>query len=254
MKLLHRIYTFITQYIARRNNISLLEYFLIRYRQASWGQNTVKLKLKHANYITIRPRTSDLTVVDNFLLKQDYATTIPNALNIIDAGANIGCSTILFKKRYPKSTVVSIEPSKNNCEIFLQNTSGLEGVFLIHGALASKHNQYMEIIDKSVSPYSYQMKYSDKGIKTISINKIMEKYHWRHIDVLKLDIEGGEKDIFSCELDWLKATRQIIIELHDYKTSGCSQTLINSLCNRNFNISFQGENLILINNDVVGNK
>ena len=33
---------------------------------------------------------------------------------------------------------------------------------------------------------------------------------------MKIDIEGGEDDLFSGDLDWLERTPLVIIELHDW--------------------------------------
>jgi FkbM family methyltransferase len=45
-----------------------------------------------------------------------------------------------------------------------------------------------------------------------------------YIDLLKMDIEGGEKDVFKTNYEsWLSRTRVIIIEIHA-SIKGCRET------------------------------
>lgn len=50
------------------------------------------------------------------------------------------------------------------------------------------------------------------------------------IDILKMDIEGAEKEIFSLgDLGWLKSVRVIMIELHDKHFAGCAESFYRAL-------------------------
>ena len=53
-------------------------------------------------------------------------------------------------------------------------------------------------------------------LKTITIQNIMEKQNWDQIDILKMDIEGAERFIFTGEHhDFLQKVKTIAIEIHD---------------------------------------
>jgi predicted O-methyltransferase YrrM len=43
---------------------------------------------------------------------------------ILDAGANAGFSTLLFKLLWPDATVVSLEPDPSNFDMLKRNTAG----------------------------------------------------------------------------------------------------------------------------------
>ena len=43
----------------------------------------------------------------------------------------------------------------------------------------------------------------------------MKEFGMETIDILKVDIEGSEKEIFSNNLDWIDHVRVICIELHE---------------------------------------
>ena len=67
------------------------------------------------------------------------------------------------------------------------------------------------------------------------------------IDILKLDVEGAEKDIFesaNCG-KWLDCVRQIVVELHDRIVPGCSEALEHATEGRRFARSTSGECLVM---------
>ena len=52
------------------------------------------------------------------------------------------------------------------------------------------------------------------NIKAICMNTLLDKFSIDHIDLVKIDVEGAEKYIFSSNTGWLKKVDNIIIELH----------------------------------------
>ena len=73
----------------------------------------------------------------------------------------------------------------------------------------------------------------------------MKKMDWDHIDILKLDVEGAEKEIFSSNYeDWLPKTKVLIIELHDRMRKGCSKVVFSAISEYNFSLDISGENLV----------
>ncbi len=60
------------------------------------------------------------------------------------------------------------------------------------------------------------------------MEEIMSISHFKHIDLLKVDIEGAEKDLFGYRENnsWLKDIKLIIIELHgDYTVDALQNDL-----------------------------
>jgi hypothetical protein len=69
-----------------------------------------------------------------------------------------------------------------------------------------------------------------------------------HIDILKIDIEGSEKQVFTqvgASLDFLRITRCLVIEIHD--EFNCREDIYNILTANHFEISEAGEMTIAIN-------
>ena len=86
------------------------------------------------------------------------------------------------------------------------------------------------------------------SVPAFGIDDIMVKMGWEHIDILKLDVEGSEKEIFRSNFeDWLPKTRVLIIELHDRIREGCSKAVLAALSGYDFSLRIAGENLVFVN-------
>ena len=63
----------------------------------------------------------------------------------------------------------------------------------------------------------------------------MRRFGLNSIDLLKIDIEGSEKEIFDLNCKgWLAATKAILIELHDRYVPGCSNAFFKAIVDRPF--------------------
>ena len=90
-------------------------------------------------------------------------------------------------------------------------------------------------------------------MNAISIKALMKKYNIDFIDVLKLDIESSEKQVFSEDFSyWVARTKMIIIELHDSMKEGCAQQFFEAIHKTiaNYTFSIKGENVVIINKDI----
>ncbi len=139
---------------------------------------------------------------------------------IIDAGANIGASALYFSIGFPKGLVVAIEPERDNFALLAQNVSGLN-VTSIFGAIAACSG-LATVVDPGLGPWAYRTKSVDPNdrlsntVPQITINQIYESFHSDSIPfIVKIDIEGAEKDLFSRNTEWVDRTPLIVIELHD---------------------------------------
>ena len=107
----------------------------------------------------------------------------------------------------------------------------------------------MEIIDLGKGNWGLRVKESLPGklntIEGVSISQILEEHRPVSIDILKIDIEGSEKELFSknCK-DWLAKTKWIAIELHDNIDKEIPAIFYKAIEGLSFKKYYQGENLI----------
>jgi hypothetical protein len=84
-------------------------------------------------------------------------------------------------------------------------------------------------------------------IKAVTIDTLLKKSGFDKIDILKLDIEGAEREIFSKNFDsWLDKVDIIMIELHDRIKKGCTKAFYSAVNKYKWKKFKRGENIILI--------
>lgn len=228
--------------------------FRMLYLKSSKTSNRI-FKLKGLkNKIHLRLNSTDFSCFTDIMLDQSYNINIAEPEWIIDCGANIGLGTIFFKEKYPNTKIVAVEMEEENFEMLEKNTNSYNNVFLEKAAIWSSSGEDLTIVDWD-REWGYLVtdenkELLSKKVKSITINNIIEKYNLKVIDLVKIDIEGAEKEVFGKgENSWLWKTKILIIELHDRINPGSSKALFDSLAKHNFSLSLQGENLIFKLND-----
>lgn len=175
---------------------------------------------------------SDYSVFKQIFNEQEYGLILKTFLLnenfkgekiIIDAGANVGYTTTYFSNNLDNVRVFAVEPSEKNAEVFLKNTSYLKNknaVVLYQNALSDKENQFFETESnfRDGRDWSITTKEVANGtLKGITIDEIIRTNDLQYISLLKIDIEGAERFIFTKEndLSFLNKTQVIAIEIHD---------------------------------------
>jgi FkbM family methyltransferase len=162
--------------------------------------------------------------------RQDYAMhlrTLPRV--IIDAVAYTDYTAIYFAEKYPAAKIIAIEPVLSNFELLQRNTANYPQIFPINKALWYK-NTRIQIHDQSTGHWGYAVTENTVQtsiilgeIDTITVDDIMREFQINRIDLLKVDIEGAEKEIFEHCHQWIANIEVIAIELHARIKEKCSQ-------------------------------
>lgn len=210
-------------------------------------QSIHELKLDgFANPIYIRAIRADMqsflnTFIENYLELKPY---LAESGLVIDAGTNIGLTAVLFAKWWPKAKIVCIEPDQENYELALKNISNYPNITLIKGALWHKEadlkieaGQEDGFVVREINESCNNLR-SENVTKGVSIDHILRTYDMPHIDFLKMNIEGSEKEIFSENFQlWLPKTKAMLIELHDGKNAGCSKAVFQTVNQYDFAVA-----------------
>lgn len=158
-----------------------------------------------------------ITMVINFCGKE-YGR-IRQGDTVVDIGANIGAFSVVAARSGVK-TLISVEP---NSQAFMTLRKNIEegghshNVHLENRAVGSASGEII-YLPKESSPMNRQQKRPGndlEAVKTISLKSIIEKYHLRHIDILKVDCEGAEfTALYKCPPEVFAIIRNIRIEIH----------------------------------------
>lgn len=221
-------------------------------------KKTATLNVADARYpISLRAGNSDQLVFKQvFLLKEydldkDFGMTIPSDLGvIIDAGANIGLASVYFANRYPNAKIIAIEPETGNFQQLKKNTAAYKNIIPLQAALWNKKEELI-INNPGYGDWGFMVEENtakkDGAVQALSVSDLMEQYNLKTIDLLKIDIEGAEKEVFESGAEkWLPQTKTIVVELHDRMKPGCSRVFFDSIKQENFALLVSGENLICV--------
>lgn len=190
------------------------------------------LKLTIVNQIPLRLRTatSDCDVAAGSLVDDEYARIdCSNPSVIVDAGANIGTSAIAFARRYPQAKIFAIELEAENFHLLTLNTQPYANIVPIRAALAATAGD-KTVLDRMTGPWGYTIAPTSaptgatgQQVPGLTLDGLMQAHALEKIDLLKIDIEGGEKEIFETGGAWLDHTDVIAAELHDRICPGCDR-------------------------------
>lgn len=135
---------------------------------------------------------------------------------IIDCGANIGLSVLYFKQLYPNAIIVAFEPDKNVFRILEENCfyHNLSNVEVINKAVWNTETD-LDFFSEGGDAGRIALE-SDKTrivqVKTIRLRKYLNK----HVDFLKIDIEGSEGKVLKDCREFLKNVDRIFVEYHSF--------------------------------------
>jgi FkbM family methyltransferase len=173
--------------------------------------------------VTLRPRDGDLAVLYEVFAQEAYAISdelLPRSgvMSILDAGANIGLSALYMAARYPKARIFSIEPNPDNFALLKANTASEPRITPIRACVTATAGQKVYIPTSGRSSH-LQMNRDGKGIAVdgISIDQLCSEHKLDRIDLLKMDVEGAEQEIFAAPT-FLPKVRVIVAELHGHYT------------------------------------
>lgn len=172
---------------------------------------------------------------------------------IVDAGGNIGLSTLYFRQYFPSAEIIIIEPDDRNFDQIQKNIAinGYQHVTPVKAGLwtttdylsitqpAGLMNQTSLVVEKSDTPTT---------LKGTSLSDLMANHRLPAIDLLKIDIEGAEKVLFDdpgFKKLLLEKVKYLAIEIHDKKN--VSPSIYDFLNENHFSVEERSETTFAVN-------
>jgi FkbM family methyltransferase len=166
--------------------------------------------------VQLRLGSSDISVFNGIFRWLEYGWDLDRKpQTIIDGGAYIGLSAIYFTMRYPGVRIVAVEASEQNFELLVRNTSAFPNIQPVHAALWPAAGALV-LTDPGTGLWGLQVKeaveqdgavpggggQSVDSVRAITIDDIIREHSLDRIDLLKVDIEGAEKELFGQPGPW----------------------------------------------------
>ena len=215
----------------------------------NFGKDDMRLTSRYLDHpVFARRGTTDLTVFDQIFVEREYRCLdhLSGLKTIIDLGANCGFSSSYLLSRFPESRLIAVEPDEGNFEALQRNLAAYgDRAMAMKGAVWS-HCTELSFKAETTSPgneWGRRMTGDAPAtalrVKAWDIPTIMQAARFERIDLLKMDIEGAEAEIFSASsLDWIDRVGSMVIELHGPE---CEAALDKALHGRGFALSRCGE-------------
>jgi FkbM family methyltransferase len=201
------------------------------------------------NPLYLRDNYSDAAIFKQVFYDRQYFLERLSGIKadyIIDAGANIGLASVYFSQQFPAAKIVALEPEKENFKLLEKNTINYPNVICSDEGLWYREENIQISNPESLAASFIVEAKTDATVKGITVNTLLERYQWPYIDILKMDIEGAEKEIFSVPAEWLKKIKLLIIELHDNYKPDCTKTFFKALEPYTYEALFYHENIFII--------
>jgi FkbM family methyltransferase len=174
----------------------------------------------------VRIGETDILVLEEVFIKNEYALIlehVPSDIRtIVDVGANIGASVLLWSRAFPRARIVAVEPDSENINL-CRKTAELGGANADFVEAFVGGTPRRSAIDRGNGARAYRLApHSDstaEGIPVVTLGELIASSGiGRLVDLIKLDCEGAEAEIMPRCASWIKSVRWLAIELHDEYT------------------------------------
>ena len=203
--------------------------------------------------LVAREGTSDLAAFRH-VFGGAYDFELPHVPRLIlDLGANVGYASVFFALRYPEARIVAVEPLNSNLSVLRQNVRFFPQVDVVAGA-AWPRRERLAVDDVGKGYWGMRVRRSGRlvrGARGVTVPELLQRTAADHIDLVKMDIEGSERELFSTASEWVAGVGAFAIEFHDRFRPGCREAF-DAACARTgavFSEWQQGEATVLIRDD-----
>lgn len=144
---------------------------------------------------------------------------------ILDIGSNIGASIIYFHEQFPDAQIFGFEPHPGTFEILAKNVAGLSSVKVFNYGLGAADKRIAVAADEvNFGAFNTLGEFKDRGFPAAPVecevrrlDSVLPALGIDHVDLIKIDCEGAEADVFSSlPDDILNECQWIVGEFHDH--------------------------------------
>lgn len=173
-----------------------------------------RIRLKTGEDIVYRLNRGDIQSIREVLIDEVYRPPFEARPRVIvDLGANIGLTSLYYHRRFHPTTLIAVEPDPSNVSIARKNLE-LSEVTLIEAAVGAEDGTARFTIDRDSNLGALDDAGKGHEVQVISMRTVIGLIPGGRIDLLKMDIEGGEQALLSSHTEWLSRVQAIIAEFH----------------------------------------
>ncbi|MGW4247849.1 FkbM family methyltransferase [Nocardia sp. NPDC004722] len=196
--------------------------------------------------IVVRRNQSDLLILWQIFLQRFYEldqvyrldSPIDSLDTIVDLGGNTGQAAAYLTARYRPRRLLTVEPIAESRVVLQRNRelSGLDWIVedcAVAGAEGELEFEVSAFWDTCTAvPEVYELRRQrpwrlentlsrpSRKILARTVDELLDRHGITHVDLLKVDVEGSEVDIFATPQPWMERVDRIVLEVHDKYIDG----------------------------------
>jgi len=171
--------------------------------------------------LQFQARKQDWCVIREVIVLDEYAC-IDRVLagqaapKVLDLGANIGCFALRVLSRFPRAAVVSVEAAQDTFAVLQENRNfnpASDWTVLNYGVWGD--DKPLTIQRRGLAMAHRVIEGEGlESVRGISLPSLVQSLGWQRVDLIKIDIEGGEESVVPAAIDVLRVTNTLVIEVH----------------------------------------
>lgn len=167
----------------------------------------------------LRLRSNDMVVMEVYggrPYELDYEP-LGEVDSILDVGANVGTASAFLATRFSGARIVAVEPNPFTFELLRENLrrAAPEGI-AVNAAVVARPGSYQ--LEPGTSPSNDQVVATpargEGDLEALTVDELLDRYLPGGVDLMKVDIEGGEHELFEGVAEWAPRVRAIVAEVH----------------------------------------
>lgn len=143
---------------------------------------------------------------------------------ILDIGSNIGASILYFHELFPQAQIIGFEPHPATFEVLRRNVADIASVSVFNYGLGAADARIalpfdgvsfggfgvlprQRFAESDLAPVECEIRHAGESLRQLGV---------REVDLLKIDCEGSELDVFRVlEAEMVARCKWIVGEMHD---------------------------------------
>ncbi len=187
----------------------------------------LRLRGPISGMVYLREMGSDMNTLDEIVNRRVYGDIVryvSPCQYIVDIGANIGLASRFFATQVPDCRILAIEPDGANYRMLERNLAKFveSGRCTITRTAVWSRAIELSVFASTGVADNYEgmavrekFEQGDQVVDGMTMKDVLASSGFPRIDLVKIDIEGAETEIFHGDLAWLDRVQAIAIEFHE---------------------------------------